>query len=496
MLKIIIILLIFAVPAFFPIKNLLAEGIPHWFDSSRILLLGLENHEKIRLIGHESGIPGVFYGPHWSWMLSVVQIFNKNPAVIAFVVLFLPYFAIIPLVLYKFKYIFGLALTISLWLLFILEYQTNILNLWHINLTPVLFLALIYCLVTVNFEKLTRLEMAKIFIAGFLTSFVMNIHGLFGYVVLISSSFYFIGSAIYFYLQSRKKLARLLLPLSIFALGFLLSHSPFILFELRHGFIQTKAILNLLTLAIIYKTGIVGQVGLSNSLIIQEFLNIPLTLMQIPQRFMPAWWIVALISFVYIIFKKKLDLLEKRLLLFLIFSSGVLLVLFLISKNPIWSYHFIGVEILLLLFIGFLARKIKPLGMMLMAWVVVLMIWMVWRIVTDKPNNPLTMDTLASKKFTVESIYQDAKGEQFGAFAYSSAIYTFDWDYLFKWLGKDKYGYIPSTELQETVYLIIPSKDEGIKIDFINYKTPGNQFTTEKEWLIPNGTWVVKRVRI
>lgn len=56
-------------------------------------------------------------------------------------------------------------------------------------------------------------------------------------------------------------------------------------------------------------------------------------------------------------YKNYLNYVDKKLLLLISLFPITTLSIYLLSKNPVWEYHFIGVEILSLLFIDFLAKK-------------------------------------------------------------------------------------------------------------------------------------------
>ena len=93
--------LIFILPFLASLKDILTGIIPFWYDPARDFLLALENLKKPTLLGPPTGIPGIFYGPYWIWLISIGMIFSKNPRFIVFLIQTLPYFTIFPLVLYK-----------------------------------------------------------------------------------------------------------------------------------------------------------------------------------------------------------------------------------------------------------------------------------------------------------------------------------------------------------------------------------------------------------
>ncbi len=487
-------------PIYLPLRSLLAGAIPHWYDMAWGLLLGLENHQKLRLIGYEGGIPGIFYGPHWSWMISVVQLFDRNPAVVATIVLFIPYFTLLPWLFFKFKTIFGTLTTACLWLLYILAYHSRSMHLWHIYAAPLILLALIYVLVTIDWNKLHKKGLVKLSVAGFLTSLLLNIHMSLGSIITLAVLVYVGTNAIWSLVtpsfRNRSGKTKPLFGLILFGLGFLLCSLPFILFELRHNFMQTKRITYVLTQSFLYNSAVVGQVGLSQNQIWWEFGKLPLTIFQIPDVYAYVWWLVSVFIAGFLLGKGKLVLtpLQKRLVFFLGICALFLIFVYLSSKNPIWEYQFVGADIIVVLLIGLVVSRSRILTLLTVGWTVWLSFSLLFKTVTEKPLDPLSLPTLYAKRYVVEQIYQDADKHPFTVYSYSPAIYTFDYDYLFKWLGKDVYKYEPELDT-DLVYLIIPEATEKIKTEFVGAKTPDAQFVTQREWQIKNDTVVIKRAR-
>ncbi len=483
-----------------PLRSLLSQSIPHWFDTAWALLIGLENQQKIQLIGFAGGIPGIHYGPHWFWMISLVQLVNRNPAVITAVLMFIPYFTLFPYLFYKFSKVLGTVPMTALWVVYLLTYQSNAVHLWQIHLVPIVFLAILYLLTTSSLESPHKKEYRKIFLVGILCSFAVNIHWSFGTVIFLSTSIFLISIVCINLIKQRKKA---IIPsgllLFLYSGGFLLSHSPFIVFELRHDFYQTKNILYMITQSVLYNSAVVGQKGFSHPQIVDMFLTLPLELLQLPRQFFYSFWLIVVYILSYLFLKRKLwrNLTQLRLIWMIVISTATVLTMYLSSKNPIWSYHFIGAEILFVVLVGYLAYKVKPAQVLLVGWISYVTIKAFVHIATDKPPDPLSLSTLITKRTIVESIYRDAASMPFSVFAYSPSIYTYDYDYLFKWLGTDIYRYMPQSEpTADMVYLIIPTTYDAIKYDFIHYKSPPALYQTTKEWQIADGTSVVKRMKI
>src|SRR5258708_8759069 len=108
----------------FSLREILSGSIAFWFDPARDLLSALNNLHKLTLIGPTSGIPGIFYGPYWIWLLSFAETISKDPRIIALVVQSVPYLIIFPIILWRYKELFGTPVTIGLWLLFMLSFNS------------------------------------------------------------------------------------------------------------------------------------------------------------------------------------------------------------------------------------------------------------------------------------------------------------------------------------------------------------------------------------
>ncbi|MBI2029504.1 hypothetical protein HYT02_03760 [Candidatus Gottesmanbacteria bacterium] len=499
-LKIILLVILLGFPIYFPLKMLAAGAIPHWHDTAWGLLLGLENLQKIRLIGYEGGIPGIFYGPHWSWLVALVQIFNKDPIVIAFFVLVLPYFILVPYLLYRFKPIFGGLSVIILWLLYILAYYPNTVHLWHVNLAPIIFLGIFCSVVAINWDKEFKRNLISFFVLGILSGLLTQLHMSFGSIIFIGVVTYLLLNIFIFFNKKRKlkifftNLVYIFLP---FLIGVSTASLPFILFELRHGFGQTKRIIYVLTQSFLYNSAVVGQVGLSDIQILEQFFLLPKNLFQVPGQLAYLWIfiVVFLVLYGFLTNKFSWTKAEKQLISFIVICSGMLLFVFLSSKNPIWNYQFIGAEIIFLLLTGVIISKFPFFKVLLFIWVIYLSVATIHRSFNEPKIDPLTIQTLYTKKYILDFIYKDAQGKPFSVFVYAPSIYTFDYDYLFKWLGEDKYHYIPQ-ENQNITYLIIPDASTLIREDFINYKTPDSEFKTSNSWEIGGQTLIVKREKL
>src|SRR5579872_3116035 len=157
------------IPCILYLPSIVQGTIPFWYDPARDMTSGLSNLHKITLIGQPSGIPGIFYGPYWIWFLSVAEIFSKNPRWVVFLVQFLPYVLIGPIVFLGFRKIFSIWNCVLLWFIFIFSYSTYTFYLWNPQLAPLFFLVSIYLLI---FKK----SLKTFFIVGIIEGLALNIH--------------------------------------------------------------------------------------------------------------------------------------------------------------------------------------------------------------------------------------------------------------------------------------------------------------------------------
>lgn len=468
--------------------DILSGGIPFWFDPARDLLLAIGNLQKPSLIGPPSGIPGIFYGPYWIWLLSLGVSISKDPRFITVFVLTIPYLVLFPLLLSKFSAELGKRTIFILWLLFFLSSINYMIFLWNPHLGPLLYLFFVYLI----FKR-------RMFFAGFIGGLLVNFHISFGVAMIISTVIYiFFDNLTKFLKRSHNRkviFQNSIKSFTLFIFGSLVAFVPFILFEVRHGFNQTKATTFTLVNSVIYNSAVVGQTGLNKKEIIISFIDVFGRTLLLPQRAAYGVIVLVLLSLFFVHSMKQLHFnsREKKLISYLLFQSVILLSLFLSAKNPVWMYHFIGIEIIVLLLIGFVVNKIQVLRVMLYVWVFILIVKNLLGLISASPH-PLLMDSLAAKKYAVDLIYIDSSGEPFTVFAYSPAIYTYDYDYLLQWVG-DSYGNLPQKDISTSryVYLIIPKTTNFIKEDFINYRTPTVKFQTLKEWRLDDGTMVIKR---
>lgn len=471
----------YLLPLMFSLGNVLSGNFAFWFDPARDLFLALKNLSKPSLIGPPSGIPGFFYGPYWIWLISIIMFFSKDPRLITLFVSIIPYFIIFPLILLQFRKLFCLKIILLIWIVFILNFGGYATQLWNPNLAPLLFLSVVYLTTFTDFYQ-KQTNYLKLLLLGILAGLLFNFHISFG----IGLAF---GIIIFFLLHWKNLKFKTIVMALIFIAGFLLTLLPFAAFEYRHGFQQIKVAINTLTSPV----SVVGQKGMGQFEIIKQFFGRLSDAFRLPKMVATILGLTAFGYLFYFLKIKKFDLKNPliKLLLFLSIVSFSLLFIYLTSKNPVWNYHFISVEIIFLLILAFLADRFSILEKFLIFYVVILI---VLNIITFADYHPERIISLATKERIVKLVINDAKSKKYTVFIYNPAIYNYDFAYLFQARGKDVHydpGETPSGA--DLVYLIIDQGSQAEKGDFIHYRTPDKVYKTVKTWQTEDGSIIIKR---
>lgn len=485
-------------PSIIIIIHLYQNNLNFWYDPARDLLAAWDNLSKPTLIGPTSGIPGVFYGPYWIWLLSLGLFFSKNPLLVTFVTATIPYLIILPLFWFRSTKLFDKTSLIIGWLLFMLSTgMTYATELWNPYPAPLLTIVLFFFILVSHLETISRKSIITMFLAGFFLGLVINFHLSFGIALLLGIIlFYFFDSIIALIATKAKQKhetfkTRLVYLVTIVS-GLFVAFIPTLLFEARHGFHQMQTLLATFT-----KFGAVVAVkGLGKDAIFTEFLNSMGKLLHVPTFVAGAVFLVLLGLIFYKFYKNQTKnyQLDRVLLLSLSVLLGTALIYFT-AKNPIWTYHFIGVEIPCLFFIIYIATKFSVLRKILVIWtgvVVILSLNSFWNTIHHKQTY------FSQQQEIVKTIASDANNADYTVYAYSPSIYIYEYSYLFRWLVNKNVPYDPGAIKQSSgiVYLILPPKKDALIMDFVHFRTPEAYYKNVKIWHTSGGVTIAKNEAI
>lgn len=483
------------IPLVTSLTNVFEGNFSFWFDPARDLFLALANLSKFSLVGPPSGIPGFFYGPYWIWLLSAAMFFSKDPRIIILLTETIPYFLLFPLVLLQFRKIWGLQTVVIIWILFILSFNGYATQLWNPNLAPLFFLTITCLVLFTDFYQKGIHTYLKVLLIGVLTGLLFNFDISFGICLMLGMILFFICELILKLKKNKKEKTNTILQISIvivlFFVGFVFMFVPSFAFEYRHGFQQTKIALKTLT----SPTPVVNLQGLTKFEILQSFFGSLYAVFKLPKLVTGIFGLGAFIYILSFIKKKKFDQGDAtiKLLTFLSVISFSVLLVYLTSKNPVWAYHFISIEIIFFLFLAFFMTRFPLINILLTLYAVFLLILNIIGFINLKPQNILSLTT---KEHIVNKIMTDGQGQYYTVFIYNPAIYVYDYAYLFQSKGK-VVPYDPSNNPHDVkiVYLVISEGSKSDRNDFINYRTPNNVYATVKTWHTPDGTTILKRVK-
>ncbi len=424
-------------------RNVFLGGMPFWYDPARDLTLAGDMFQKFSFLGQPSGIPGFFYPPHWIWWLFTLLHVSPDPRVITFLAIALPYLFLFPLGLWLLRHRITQAGVVLILSVFILKYDNYFTQLWNLNLAPLILLWLI-----VAFDR------KKIFFLGALSGLLLSVDFALGIPVLLTVGFF-----------SWRHLVRL-------GLGFSLILLPTILFELKNQFGQTKLLLGSIGHTVVTVSG--------------------LTNIEILRQFTPG----IVLGLLPVIIKKT-----SRFVWFLTALVLITIVVYIRNPNPIWSYHFTGLELIFLVLGTAIAKPLlEKFEKIIIACLAVFLIFKL-AILIQTPDNIMNFDNLATRRQVVEFILSDqAKQSQicgFASFGRTAFERNYEYEYLLNLDSKNRHLLVPNvnSNTENCVYVAFPKVTNNELESYLNSVTQVGQWGTKWKKEFPSGLLLVFRER-
>lgn len=327
--------------------------VKHIIDGFQALFTGnfAGASEGLTLLGPTASVGGFFLGPIYYYMMApFLVLFNFNPVGPAVMVaLFGVATALLIYIIAKDFFSYASALVVALLYalspLVILYSRSS----WNPNVVPFFALLMLYMLYKATIRKSWKLFM----FAGFLFGVLLQLHYLATFLSLVVA-FYIAGTV---FIDNKKKLQAFKLMIVrylCFAAGTVVGWSPFLLFEVRHGFPNIKSIFNFITSS--------GDTGgnekyflIVNDVFFRLFGRLILAFPRVEdlkmysERMLEIWglgvYLVAIGSVLFIAcslisaFKEKNKSYHKYLLLLVWFFAT--LILFGFYKKPIYDYYLV-----------------------------------------------------------------------------------------------------------------------------------------------------------
>ncbi|MEK7502051.1 MAG: hypothetical protein AAB609_00835 [Patescibacteria group bacterium] len=406
---------------------------------------------KLTLIGTQvGGIGGFFQGAGWYYLLAIpFIIFGGDPYGGMVLMLIIGIATVVSAILLT-KKIFSWQEGVIIG--FLIAVSPNIIAqsrfIWPpfpISLLSVFFLYFIYKILQGKKEYLGFLGLT----IGLISHFEIATSG-----SLLFQSILFVPFLIWKKIITGRSLLR-------FIIGFLLPLLPLIIFDLRHEFLNTKGIMNLLFPSLNSPTAN----KLAESIFMNHFAIFSSSFSSMFPFIGEFWQIIALIlvlgSILFI--KDKNQVFEKKAFVFYLVSNPFLLfAIFMIYKDHMWTWWALQLYIFYCFLIGIILIYFfrKHLLGKITFFVIIFYFFAVYFSYTV---NVYTRDyfdyggtaKVKGKIDAIDYIYKDAKGEKFELLIFTPPIYTYPYDYLLWWHGQKKYGYIPHNEKKGVFYLLI-----------------------------------------
>lgn len=398
-----------------------------FLDLREMYLLG-----KFRLIGANTSLHGVFYGPFWYWLsLPFYLLSGGNPLSTIFVLFSMSF--ITPVIV--FWLIDEKKLGLILATIYIFSYSFFNSSTVALNTNPVIFIITILVIllskyINTNNKKLLYLLM---FLSGSLFHFEPLI-GLLWIPVFIISIIGF---------KKVKEFLKAKESILFYGITFL----PQIIFELRHNFLQTKALLSLLlghgdSLTKIYDP--VSRLRYLQNIISGIFVN---------QASGGIVFLCIILVFLFLFGIKKNG--NKPIGLIFLITLIVFLFGFFLYPYALWSWYTSSLDTLILSLVGLgfyylfiSSKKMIP---------IFICIFSVFLLVNLQRYFPLSLEqgfssdaaNLRTRLSVIDLIYNDASGKGMKIFTFAPYVYDYPYQYLIWWRAKDQYKYLP----EEYAYL-------------------------------------------
>ena len=420
-------------------------------DVREMVVLG-----KPRLIGPTSVIEGLFNGPAWYYLLSVPFILsNGNPY--ASIILQIVLWAIGGFFLLKIVSRWGSILILPIGFLWIASNYINLATSYAFNPNPVTLLTPMFIYLLGKYLESGKFIFiaAAFLLGGLFFNFEMNIGVFMPAIILISTLL----------------IKRGLLKTKSFwlaALFFILCLMPQIFFDLRHNFFMFNSVLNFL------RNSNASEVN-----IIVRFQSISGSFYEVFSATLMNHRILAIIILLLFIpfFKKtgKRDIDKLAIISFVFIFVPFVGYLFLPVTVNAW--HLGGPASAAIILIGFILkrlRSINPAGKIISVIVSVIIFYNalfgIFKFIFQDRfavNNDPSL--YKNEVAAVNYVYKNAKGENFKVFIFMPSVIDYPYQYLFWWIGKNKYGYIPyeyAYSPNKPQYISNKEKFEGSKENY------------------------------
>lgn len=439
------------------IEGILTNSFAFTYDVGRDLLAvrKIVVDYNLAFIGPTTGLPGLFYGPWWYYILTIPFIITRGDP--QGIVLFIALLGIVCIFL---GFIIGkkvanekLGLLIALFISFspVMVGLSN--QIWSPNLAPIILSLIFLILIQIYHVPSVSKKM-----------FLISLGLLLG--LLIDSAIVF---GIYFTLGALSSLLIVYRKLSKTSLIFLISGFfstllPRIFFELKNNFIMTRTLF--------LNEGTAKEVTFSSPTVETVSSRLQMFYNQFAETFFHgnkifSLFLIFFTLFILVRYFSRFSPIEKKF----IKTFYIILIIFFVGislfSHAVFDHYIVGLPIMYIFLVGIVLYK--ALSIQVEKYVAMILIVII-AFFSLQPiqyfqnfTKPLWEGNAAvyrNQLATVDYVYARAKGNRFNYIAYSPAVFDYPYQYLFLWYGEKKYGYTPSKEKQKDFFVILEPDHE------------------------------------
>lgn len=458
-----ILAIIFALGLIERTAGIISNNILFLFDNGRDLLYvkKIVIDHKLTLIGPSSGgLQGYFHGVLWYYLLTIPFVLGKgNPTTFTLFMATMSSFSILVtfFVMKKISNVFAAIIAATIFAFAVFSVSTSKF-IW--NPYPIVWLMPLYFFSLFAFvrKKIYALPLCAA-IAGLIFHFEA-IYGVSLLPVLIILFIIYIFQRI----EYKRKITNILISLFLF----LIPLFPTLAFDLRHNFLISTTLT---------KTLVEGGENLSHStsekqkslserisLRLDDLYNYSIQSIT-PNKYINLLFLGSLLFGLYYMIKHKyVD--GLKFVTLCIFSIVLPFFVFLNLKYAVWGYYWIGnpplYALLLSYILGFVIIKYNHYQAYFTYAVIILLAILLnpFRYIAPWQNGEINQgaDNLSTQLNIVNTIYADAKGNNFSAYVLTPPVYDYVYRYLFWYRGQQLGLNTKKDEKQKLTYYIIESQ--------------------------------------
>jgi len=379
----------------------------------------LWHDHHLSLLGHPSDVDGLYHAPIYYWLMTPAYFVGGGDPVVASLFQISLEVLSLPLLFLAIKRLFGRKTAWLTLLLYVFSYGLISYSRWLVNVTPILPLSHLLLYLLTQKRPYTPLVIS---ISSLIVGLITHLNAAIGVFLL----------PLLLFLSRPYSFSRLFLAIT----AFLLPATPLLLFDLRHQFVLSHAIINFLHSP---------DQGLTNPLILM-LNNSRIFLGEINKVvFFPFILISSTLFFLGLWFSRSL---KSRLLIY----SYLFIPFFFLSffKRGALSFFFVAALGLSLALVAHAISRL-PARLSLVFTAAAIIFNLLYLPQIYQPTNALipigsnNLITIQDRKNIIDWVYQKSAGQPFSLWYYTLPYHQEEvWDYLFLTYAQDKFGYLPT----------------------------------------------------